>query len=483
MAAQRSYRLRNLPGRPRPGAGSPEAMPAESGPRVYRVDELTREIKGLLEGRFARIQVRGEISGFKRATSGHCYLTLKDDDATLSAVIWRGPAARMRLDPRDGLEVIATGRITVYAPRGNYQLVIDRLEPAGEGALRAAFEQLRARLEEEGLFDEARKVALPPLPTRVGVVSSPTGAAIHDFLQVLGRRAPQVSVLLAPARVQGEGAASELASALRRLDAEDCDVIVVTRGGGSLEDLWAFNEELVVRAIAACETPVISAVGHEVDVTLSDLAADLRAATPSAAAELVAPARESLREELRSLRRRLQSALRLSLGRRRQVLLGARARLSDPRMALSARRQRLDELHLMGRFALERGLRERREALSREAARLERLHPRQRLGQRQRALADLERRLEREVLSGLRAERTRLTRHEAALTALSPQSVLDRGFALVSDQEGRLLRDAATVAVGDALQIRLARGALGARVSHHSQEASDARHPQDQEED
>ncbi len=280
--------------------------------RPLSVWELTAQVKDLVEAAFPSVWVSGEISNFSRPQSGHCYLTLKDDRAQLKAAMWRPVASRVRFDMHDGLEVICKGRLEVYAPRGSYQLIIEEIEPKGMGALELAFRQLREKLAREGLFDPARKRTLPSFVKQIAVVTSPTGAAIRDFLQVLARRWRGADVLIAPVRVQGEGAAEEIAAAIGVLNrlARPIDCLVVTRGGGSLEDLWAFNEEIVVRAIAASRIPVISAVGHEIDVTLSDLAADVRALTPSEAAELVAPAAEELFAELGQIQKRLTAALR-----------------------------------------------------------------------------------------------------------------------------------------------------------------------------
>ena len=306
---------------------SPPQQPAQ--PQVLSVWQLTAHIKDLLEVSFGSVWVAGEISNLARPQSGHCYLTLKDDQAQIRCALWRNAAARVRFDLHDGLEVVCRGRIDVYAPRGDYQLIIESIEPKGIGALELALRQLREKLAREGLFDPRRKRPLPPFVRRIAVVTSPTGAAIHDFLQVLGRRWRGADVIVVPTRVQGDGAAAEIAAAIalaNRLPlAIDC--LVVTRGGGSLEDLWAFNEEAVVRAIHASRIPVISAIGHEIDVTLADLVADVRALTPSEAAELVAPAAEDLLARFRQTGKRLSAALRWRLGGG-QVAIGCRRRAS-----------------------------------------------------------------------------------------------------------------------------------------------------------
>lgn len=393
-------------------------------PRVLSVGELTAEIKGLLEGSFSTVWVEGEISNLSRPRSGHCYLTLKDDQAQLSAVLWRNTARRVRFDLADGLEVVCRGHIGVYAPHGKYQLIVAQIEPKGIGALELAFRQLHARLAQEGLFAPERKQPLPRFVRRIAVVTSPTGAAIRDFLQVLRRRAPWTDVLIVPVRVQGEGAAGEIADAVNLVNqlAEPVDCIVVTRGGGSLEDLWAFNEERVVRAIFASGVPVVSAVGHEVDVTLSDLVADVRALTPSEAAERVAPAAEEIVARLDRFHQRLSGAI------------GTRA---------AALRSRLDGLaaHSVFRRPLDRV----REAEFR--------------------LDELGARVERAVRGCVRSARRQIDSQAGRLESLSPLSVLGRGYSLTQRAaDGRVIRDAAELQPGEQTRTRFAKGQVTSRV-------------------
>ncbi|MCK6459171.1 MAG: exodeoxyribonuclease VII large subunit, partial [Planctomycetes bacterium] len=281
--------------------------------------ELQAAVRDFLEQEFGRVWVEGELSGVKRPQSGHVYFALKDEKARLDVVLWRSSAARLKFQPEDGLVVRVRGRLTVYAPQGRYQMEADAIEPVGAGPLQIAFEQLRKRLEAEGLFDPARKRPLPAFPRRVALVTSPSGAAVKDLIHVASRRWPPLELVVVPVRVQGAGAAEEIAAGIRLADARGFDVLVVGRGGGSLEDLWAFNEEPVARAIFLAKTPVVSAVGHEVDVTISDLVADVRAATPSAAAELVTPDRAEVMGGLRGTGQRLTRAVRRLLddGRRR----------------------------------------------------------------------------------------------------------------------------------------------------------------------
>ncbi len=395
-----------------------------SAQRVLSVSELTGQIKNVLEGRFARVWVGGEISNLSRPQSGHCYLTLKDEQAQIRAVLWRAVARATRFELHDGLEVVCQGYLDVYAPRGSYQLVVERIEPKGLGSLERALRLLRERLAAEGLFEPARKRPLPRFPRRIAFVTSPTGAALRDFLEVLRRRWRGAHVLVVPVRVQGDGAAQEIAAGIELINrlADPVDVLVVGRGGGSLEDLWAFNEEIVVRAIFASRIPVVSAVGHEIDVTLCDLVADVRALTPSEAAERVVPAADEVRDFLHRQQQRLAVALR---GR----LDAARARL-DALAAYRVFRRPLERVQLL-------------------AQRLDELQGRSRRATRGRI--DLTR-------ADLRAL-------EGRLESLSPLSVLARGYSLTSRlADGKLVRSASEVSVDDRLRTRLAEGEVTSRV-------------------
>ena len=298
-------------------------------PKIFSVSELTKQIRSLLENNFAEVWIAGEISNFRSPGSGHFYFTLKDDQAQLSAVMFRGANARLPFKIEDGQEVICHGRVTVYESRGQYQIVVDHCDPKGIGALQLAFEQLKKKLQTEGLFDAARKKPLPFLPKNIGVVTSPTGAAIRDILNILQRRFPGIEVLLVPVKVQGVGAAEEIAEAIRLLNEQgEVDVMIVGRGGGSMEDLWAFNEEAVARAIFASKIPVLSAVGHEIDFTIADFVADVRAPTPSAAAELAVPRKEDLAAAIQNMRQRLAQAIVKDFPQRMMQMDGLRERLS-----------------------------------------------------------------------------------------------------------------------------------------------------------
>ncbi len=448
--------------------------------RALTVSELTERIQGVLETAFLDLWVEGEISNLKHAASGHWYFTLKDDTAQIRAVVWRTDTRLIRFRPQDGMKVLARGGLRLYPPRGDYQLSVQVLEPLGKGSLQQAFEELKAKLEKEGLFDPARKRALPMLPRRIGVVSSPTGAVIRDILRVLRTRFANLELLLYPARVQGEGAAVEIVQGIRALNEmsgisgeQALDVILLARGGGSLEDLWAFNEESVARAIASSRLPIISAVGHETDFTIADFAADLRAATPSAAAERVVEAKEALVSRIAGLERRRDGALRLRLARTRARLdsLGAPRVFAAERARLRVAAQRVDELAHRAQTGLARRIErasahERRLRERLEAFRLDR----QLEGWRARLAREDERLLTR-FRADADARRARVTRLATALDGLSPLAVLGRGYALVWDERSsRLVRDAGEVEPGRGLRIKLHRGALRATVQSRESE-------------
>ncbi|MBJ7499142.1 MAG: exodeoxyribonuclease VII large subunit [Sphingopyxis sp.] len=425
-----------------------EAAPGDNAPALS-VSQLSAAIKRTVEDGFARVRVRGELSGAKRAASGHFYAALKDDNALIDMVMWKGQAGRLAFRPEDGIEVIATGKLTTYPGRSKYQLVVDTLEVAGEGALMLLFEKLKARLGAEGLFDRERKYdRLPYLPRTIGVVTSPTGAVIRDILHRLADRCP-THVIIWPVLVQGDGAAAQVAGAIRGFDAIEPggpvprpDLVIVARGGGSIEDLWAFNEEVVVRAIADCRIPTISAVGHETDVTLADYAADVRAPTPTAAAEMAVPVRAELQAQLATWNGRIIGA-----ANRHQALAGERltalARHLPKRDALYApQRQRLDDAG----DRLDRSQRHRLAVIS------------ERLATRGAALrpALLARRWDRDraLLEGL----------GRLLTSLDPRALLSRGYAMVRDSDGAIVTTAAKARAVGSLQLQFADGEVPVAV-------------------
>jgi exodeoxyribonuclease VII large subunit len=435
--------------------------------RIYSVTELSREIKGTLEGKFPDIWVTGEVSNFRPAGSGHLYFTLKDQAAQLRAVCFRNQARYLKFKPQDGISVIARGRLSVYEARGEYQLYVEFLEPAGLGALQLAFEQLKAKLASEGLFDSARKKTLPVLPRAVGIVTSPSGAAIRDILRVLRRRYPNMNVLIFPARVQGEGAAADITAGIEYFNRHAlADVLIVGRGGGSLEDLWAFNEEPVARAIAASKIPVISAVGHETDFTIADFAADLRAPTPSAAAELVVHRKQDFTAELEHRARRMTQVLCLRLSEARELLTGLRLHRVFQTVAarVTERAQGVDEaLAEINRLMLQK-LSDCRHRWLETSTGVSRYDLSRLVSLKRAALAERDARLSTEFSRYLTGRQARLAQVTAILSERSPLTVLNRGYAITRDAAGKILRDAAQVAVGEDISVHLARGELGATV-------------------
>jgi exodeoxyribonuclease VII large subunit len=439
----------------------------DAGRSVLTVSALTAAIKGELDRRFAGVWVEGEISNLRVVASGHVYFTLKDEAAQVRAVLFRSRVRRLRFEPADGLQVLAFANLDVYAARGEYQLVCEILEPRGLGALQLAFDQLRARLQAEGLFDPARKRPLPRFPRQIGLVTSPTGAVVRDFVRIATRRLPGVRVQVYPVRVQGDAAGGEIVAALRDLNrAGRCDVLVVARGGGSLEDLWAFNLEAVARAIAGSKIPVVSAVGHETDVTIADFVADLRAPTPSAAAELVVPERAQLLAQLDGLGRRLERGLRQRVLRHAERLrdLGQRRVLTDPGRPLRDHARRLDELGLR----LTHGLRRRQAAERDRLRRAERaLRPALLLGpvgHAGRLLAQVRSRLERAARVDVARRRQAVQGAAGRLDGLSPLACLARGYSICTDAAGAVLTRAAGVTPGERVGVRLAAGRLDCRV-------------------
>jgi exodeoxyribonuclease VII large subunit len=488
--------------------------------RIWKVGELTARIRELLEGAFRDISVEGEVSNFKAAQSGHLYFTLKDASAQIRCVCFREQARALKFRPEDGLHVTVRGSIGVYDPRGEYQIYVSHIEPVGLGALQLAFEQLKKRLEAEGLFAPERKKPLPVLPRRIGVVTSPTGAAIRDILRVLKRRFPNAHVLLFPVKVQGEGAAKEIAEGIAYFTrAKAAEVLIVARGGGPLEDLWAFNEEIVARSIAASQIPVITGVGHETDFTIADFVADLRAPTPSAAAEIVVRSRQeferhiaddqrSIAQRMRYLlsqwrhrardlethnafrqlerlihRRRQQvdelsssfavsMRLRLAMARQRLTRAGTQISSFDLRTRAEILRRRIDEQRGALLAALERLVTRRRRLLSSVQVRFVALDWRARIGRLRRALD------ERSTELRLRAERLLVAKRRllqaAALTLdeRSPLRILERGYAIAYDASGIVLRSPDQVAAGDEISVRLARGTLDATVRNKRKDSA-----------
>ncbi len=473
-------------------------------PQVLTVSQLTGQVKNVLEPQFGRVLVRGEVSNFRGVNArGHFYFALKDDRASIDVKLWATQAQKLKFQLKDGLSVTIEGSLDVYEPQGRYSLIVSRIEPEGVGAQALAFEQLKQKLVAEGLIGDKRtrpRRELPFLPRRIGVVTSVTGAALRDFLKVLHRRHPRLSVLVADARMQGDGAVFEVRRAIRWLRKSNVDVIVVTRGGGSSEDLWTFNEEPVVRAVWECTVPVVSAVGHEIDTTLCDLVADVRAPTPSAAAELLAPQLVELEAHLKNVKARLKRAVEKGVMRERSALRALESGLGDPRRELSSQRlvlstaadrmravlhrkqrasftalrdwsQRLHRARPQAQLQtrrtqiaflrtslvtlLQRELRTERETLSRVAMSLARSSPRPMLQQGRQLVARQAQRGPAAMRLRVRREREQLRALAARLDALSPLAVLGRGYAIVKKADGRIVRRAAEVSPGDEVTIKV----------------------------
>ena len=437
--------------------------------RVWTVRDLLSAVRTAVEREYRDVYLEGEISNFRPAESGHLYFTLKDGDAQVRIVMFRSQARLLRFKPANGMQVIARGRVTIYEARGELQLSAEHLEPKGAGALQVAFEQLKAKLAAEGLFDRERKRPLPAMPRRIGIVTSPRGAALQDMLNILRRRHASVHVLVYPAQVQGEYAASEVAQGVRGLNAwkkDPVDVIVVARGGGSAEDLAAFNDEGLARTIAASEIPVISAVGHETDFTIADFVADLRAPTPSAAAELVIESKQQIEERVFGMDRRLRRAMeyRMLQSRRQFAELASSRALAGFTESLNRRQQRVDDLLHRMRHSLSAEMRDYRSRVDVAVTRVRAHDLRIMLAGMRRQVESASVRLEHVAAQRLRGERTTLTQMEARLQSLSPLNILERGYAIVFDAEGKPVKDAGAVKPGEHITARVARGTVRSTV-------------------
>ena len=455
----------------------PYTLGLETRRDVYTVSRLNQEVRLLLEHAMPLLWVEGEISNLSQPRSGHLYFTLKDEAAQVRCAMFRNRALYLRFRPKESLHVLLRARIGLYAPRGDFQLIVEHMEEAGDGALRRAFEALKARLATEGLFASEHKKPLPAMPRRLGIITSPSGAALRDVLTVLRRRFPAICVLIYPVAVQGANAPREIADMIRlAAHRREVDVLLLTRGGGSLEDLWAFNEECVARAIHACALPIVSAVGHEVDTTIADFVADQRAPTPSAAAELLSPDGSACLARIDHLGERLRRALRRGIECEADKLGRLERRLANqhPGRRLQTRAQRLDELEQR----ITRAMRAcRRELLTRHAhlaARLHRQDPRTRLRERSEHVSALRWRLQAAFGQGLQSRRQLLTGTVRALEAVSPLRTLGRGYAIVRrERDGRIVRRQSEVAPGERVSARLYSGELICRVEE-SREASEA---------
>ena len=436
-------------------------------PQVYSVSGLTRDIRAIMEAAFDSVWIEGEISNFRTVASGHSYFVLKDDKAQIRCVLFKGYRAGIKFQPEDGDQVLMFGRITVYDARGEYQVITESLEPRGLGALQKAFEQLKAKLEKEGLFDDEAKKPLPTFPWKIGVVTSGTGAAVRDILNIIRRRSSKVSVLLRPAKVQGEGSAKDIAQGIRDLNSmKDVDVIIIGRGGGSLEDLWAFNEEEVARAMFASRIPIVSAVGHEIDFTIADFVADLRAPTPSAAAELTVPVLNETLKDIRSLTGELIEALGQQVETYRDLLnrLMDRRFFHQPKEIFGPHVQRLDDLHSRMVRSLEQGLVTHQQRLEDRKHRLIQASPKNKIQLLSEKLAGLQNRMVQNIQTQVRFRKERFEGILKNLNAVNPLAILERGYSICSKDE-KSLKSSAGVKPGDTIEIRLSKGGLESTVN------------------
>lgn len=434
---------------------------------IYTPGRLNREARTLLERGFGSLWLEGELSNFSRPASGHWYFSLKDDSAQLRSAMFRQRNLLVNFQPKDGAHVLVRGRVSLYEPRGDYQFIVDYMEEAGEGALRRQFEQLKAKLATAGLFAVEHKRPLPALPRRIGVITSPTGAAIRDILHILKRRFPGIPVLIHPVPVQGAAAAAQIAAAIRLADARaECDVLILARGGGSLEDLWSFNEEVVAHAIFECRIPLITGIGHEVDFTIADFVADVRAPTPSGAAELVVPDQRAWLHGLMTTQRRLLNCLRRHMEQANQRFTWLQRRLAQlhPGMQLKQRAQRLDELEQRLLRGWQFEAEQRRHRLEVQRSRLQAVSPIMQLARAQTRLEQLSNALRTLLRTELQAAGARLNTAARTLHALSPLATLTRGYAIVTDAKGHAVTDAELLQQGDVIQARLARGNVTATV-------------------
>lgn len=433
--------------------------------KIYSVAELNRTARGLLEGQLPLVWVEGEMSNLARPGSGHLYFSLKDSSAQVRCAMFRYRSQQLNFEPANGLQVVVRGRVSLYEARGEFQLVVEQLASAGAGALQQAFEQLKQKLLAEGLFAAEHKQVLPAVPQCIGVITSPTGAAIQDVLNVLQRRFAGIAVRIYPVPVQGKDAPSAIVKALQRANRRrDADVLLLTRGGGSLEDLWAFNDEQVARAIFASRLPVVSAVGHEIDFSIADFVADVRAPTPSAAAELLSPDAQHWQAQTQQLERRLRRAMSAQLAQKQQYLHHLQARLRHPRQSLEAVAQHLDALSLRLQQRLHSQLVQQQQRVQQLQARFQRQNPALKLQPLSLQQEYLQQRLHTVMQHKIKHYEQRLHTLVHTLDTVSPLATLQRGYAIVQDEKQRVIRQASAVQIGDAVQARLAEGTLRCRV-------------------
>lgn len=431
---------------------------------VLTVTQLNRYARSMLEEVFAGVWVVGEISNLAKPASGHIYFTLKDQDAQIRCALFRQHALRVREALRDGVAIKAHGKVSIFEGRGDYQLIVERLEPAGDGSLKLAFELLQKKLEQEGLFAADIKKPLPQHPKRIGIVTSPTGAVIRDIVSVFKRRAPQVELILVPTAVQGKEATAQIIKALQLADKQGFDAIILARGGGSLEDLWCFNEEAVARAIAACVTPIVSGVGHETDVTIADFVADVRAPTPSAAAELLAPHHQDWLATLNQLQQRLERTIRERLTRYQLFVEGLTKRLRHPRDQLQQQTQRIDDLEMRLIRSFKQQLLTYRQHITQLDSRLLAQHPKKQLQISEQQIIVLQQQLKRLIQDKLKQVQLQLASQVQALQIVSPLATLERGYSIVMTKQGKIVQNKDDVTIGQQLQVKLNKGQLSVQV-------------------
>lgn len=435
---------------------------------IYTVSRLNSEVRLTLELQFRQLWLVGEVSNFVAASSGHWYFSLKDQAAQVKVAMFKTSNRNAAFTPRNGQQVMVRARISVYEPRGEYQLLADFIEPAGDGLLRQQYEQLKAKLAAEGLFAPERKKLLPVNPRTIGVITSPTGAAIRDILTVLQRRAPGIEVIIYPSLVQGAQAASDLTAALQlAIRRNECDVLIIGRGGGSLEDMWCFNDETLARTIAHCPMPIVSAVGHEIDFSISDFVADVRAATPSAAAELVSPDQQHQLTQLLQLKQRLAQSMRQRLGFAAQQFLHQHSKLQllHPARRLQQQQQRLDELQIRLSQAMQQGLARKAQQLQLQQKSLALVSPQQRLQRQQLQLQQLQHKLQQAMAGQQQRQLQRWQRLSGQLHIVSPLATLQRGYSIVFAEDGTVIKDQQQVAASNKVQVRLANGGFSATVT------------------
>jgi len=443
---------------------SEEEDPQSAGGReIYSVSQLNSAARRLLEGNFPLIWIEGELSNVARPASGHIYFSLKDASAQVRCAMFRNRNALINFTPENGTQVLVRARLSLYEARGDYQLIVEHMEEAGDGALRRAFEALKSRLSKEGLFDSENKQLFPSLPKAIGIVTSPTGAAVRDIISVLQRRFPLIPVIIYPTPVQGEGAAEKIAAAINiAAKRKDCGVLIVARGGGSLEDLWAFNEEIVARAIHACTLPVISGIGHEVDFTIADFVADVRAPTPSGAAELASPEQSEWQQTLQQFSSRLHTLTQQYINAQQQRLQWLTKRLQQchPGQQLQQQNQRIDELDQRLQRVLKTSLKHRHMQLRELQARLQQHQPIQQIQHYQTHFNNLKQRLAQTMSSHMRQKKQQLHSVSRALDAISPLSTLGRGYAIIQKDDDTVLRSSDNVRLGDQVAARLSKGRI-----------------------